>query len=853
MIGLASRRHGLPISRRTGALARSLVVGCAVALSGPPSAVWAQAEMPGLPLGRDIQTDPNAQMLLEADELVYDFDRELVSAVGNVRVFYNGYEVETTRITYHRASGRLIASGGVRIVEPGGNIITAQEADITDDFADGFIQALQVETPERTRFAAQSAERRSGEVTEFRRGVYTACEPCEDNPARPPLWQVKASTIIHNQVERTVTYRNARLEFFGLPIAYFPWFQHPDPTVKRKTGFLTPSFRYTERLGYGVTVPFFWALAPHYDVTFRPTYYTRQGLLGRAEWRHRLMHGAYNIRLAGILQQDPEAFGATHPANREFRGNAETSGQFEVSPQWSFGWDLFTTSDRTFGRDYRINTDLAVPATVYLTGMSDLNFFDARGYHFTIQRRNTTERDFKTVEALRLMRMHGNRVGDARDAALAASPFATLGEARRALADAPETVPPALRDFLELQTVTHDLQNQQAWVHPVVDHSYIFAPAYFGGELRIDSNITSLSRSDSDMRVLPPVDYFSGVAGNFTRGATSISWRRRMIGPGGQEFTPFAYVNADLYSVNSDDPLAPLGDNELLGRAMPALGLEYRWPFLAVSSWGAQTFGPVAQVILRLDEQHIGKLPNEDAQSLVFDDSILFEWDKFSGWDRQEGGSRANLGVTYLGQFGSNVSVDAVFGQSIHLFGTNSFAVGDVARVGPDTGLETDRSDYVGRVTVNTGTILSFTARGRFDKDDFELNRSEISATARHGPATTTVGYVMLGENPARGILDEREEVRATAKLGVTENWSVAGQYVYDVHNAATVSQGIGLAYDDECFNLSLVYTETHNRYTDTPANRSVTLRFNLRTIGGAAYTQRLGNEFDPFRVSGSR
>ena len=105
----------------------------------------------------------------------------------------------------------------------------------------------------------------------FRKGVYTACEPCRDNPGKPPLWQIKAARIIHDQAEQTVYYEDARFEFFGVPIAYLPVFFHPDPTVKRKTGFLTPSFMGSRAIGYGVTTPFFWNLAPNYDVTFSPT------------------------------------------------------------------------------------------------------------------------------------------------------------------------------------------------------------------------------------------------------------------------------------------------------------------------------------------------------------------------------------------------------------------------------------------------------------------------------------------------------------------------------------------------------------------------------------------------------
>ena len=108
---------------------------------------------------------------------------------------------------------------------------------------------------------------------------------------------------------------------------------------------------------------------------------------------------------------------------------------------------------------------------------------------------------------------------------------------------------------------------------------------------------------------------------------------------------------------------------------MPAVGLEYRYPFINVQPWGTTTIEPIAQIIIRPNETYAGKLPNEDAQSMVFDASNLFAVDKFSGYDRVEGGGRANVGVQATTQFDRGGSVNVLFGQSYQLFGLNSFAV----------------------------------------------------------------------------------------------------------------------------------------------------------------------------------
>jgi len=157
------------------------------------------------------------------------------------------------------------------------------------------------------------------------------------------------------------------------------------------------------------------------------------------------------------------------------------------------------------------------------------------------------------------------------------------------------------------------------------------------GELAFDSNLTSVTREQSDIRHPPGFQpYFAGVAGTFTRAASRASWKRGLIVPGGQLIMPFSYLQADAYWNADADPNAGIGD-DANGRVMLAAGIEYEWPFLATLGSTVHTFGPKAQLIARPNEWHPGANPNEDSQSLVFDDTSLFEWDKFSGYDRQEG------------------------------------------------------------------------------------------------------------------------------------------------------------------------------------------------------------------------
>ncbi len=254
---------------------------------------------------------------------------------------------------------------------------------------------------------------------------------------------------------------------------------------------------------------------------------------------------------------------------------------------------------------------------------------------------------------------------------------------------------------------TADVQSQIPIIHPVIDYTYTFDHPVLGGELGYNINFTSLTRNQANFDAItqtalnngtcaqtadPAIKnsancLLRGIPGTYSRFSAETHWRRSFTDSFGQVFTPFVSLRADAGSmqINSDPGVSNFidtGDSNLV-RAMPTVGLEYRYPFISVQSWGTQTVEPIAQVIARPNETQIGKWPNEDAQSLIFDDSNLFRVDKFSGWDRVEGGGRANYGVQYTAQFNQGGFVNALFGQSYSLFGQNSFAVGGISQYRP--------------------------------------------------------------------------------------------------------------------------------------------------------------------------
>ena len=119
-------------------------------------------------------------------------------------------------------------------------------------------------------------------------------------------------------------------------------------------------------------------------------------------------------------------------------------------------------------------------------------------------------------------------------------------------------------------------------------------------------------------------------------------------------------------------PLNPLS-NDTVALGVAAAGVLYSYPFVANTSFGSHVIEPTAQLIVRQNKVDQTHLPDEDAKSLVFDDTLLFDIDKFSGYDRFETGTRANVGLQYTFQGNKGVYARAVFGQSYHLAGDNPY------------------------------------------------------------------------------------------------------------------------------------------------------------------------------------
>jgi len=717
---------------------------------------------------------PNkSPLLLQADDLIYDNRNNRVIARGNVEIYQDENILLADEVIYDKTSNTLNAFGNVRLKEADGSVVNAERLTLKSDFRDGFVRSLHALTQDDTRVAAANAYKKDNK-TVYEKGVVTSCKPCEEHPEQPPIWRVKATRIIQDNDEHNMYYENAQFEFYGIPIAWVPYFYTPDNTVQQRSGFLPPSYAYnSSTTGYSLAIPYYYAASPNYDLTITPEFTTQAGYLLQTDWRQKLWNGAYEIKLAGAYDQTANDFWG----DRNWRGSVETKGDFALNGYWHFGWNGILESDDTFRRFYNIDSIYATErvSTIYLTGMADRNYFN----------------------------ISVNRYGD------------------------------LLGNTYDFASDTFLTKSVTATSYPSIDYNYVHNKPVFGGELSFDVNALALSINDPSnvSKLLQP----GAVQGTTDHIATDAQWRRTFKDDMGQVYTPFVFARGDVYNVSSFQEGIYSGPANTVTRDLAGVGLDYRYPFIANSDGASYVIEPVAQIISRAGQSNNKLVPITDSQSLVFDDTLLFDINKFSGYDQIETGTRTNLGVQTTIQTNNGFSIRTVAGESIQLAGPNAFAtyVSSGAAGDPyyNSGLENALSDYVLGTYLDYKNIFRATAQLRFSEKDLGLDDQSYTVQAKLGFLQAGVSYEAMPALPYFG-LTAREEVSGFGALKLTDQWSVYGDLRYDFELGTFIRNSVGIQYADECVIYAITYQQTNVQIQDIKPNTSVLLTIGIKGFG---------------------
>jgi LPS-assembly protein len=319
----------------------------------------------------------NAPVTFTADEVQYDQNAALVMARGRVEAFQGGRILRADELTYNRNTGVATARGNVQLIEADGQVMFAESAELSNQMRDGVLEGLRGYLLQNGRIAATGARRTDGSILDLSRVLYTVCDPCKDDPLAPPLWQLRARTATLDRNEQQVRYRGASLDMAGVPVMWLPYFQHPDGSAARQSGFLSPSFGITKYLGGFIETPYYWAIDESQELVLRPTTSTRVSPNLGLDYRRRFNIGEMEV-LSSIGQLD-----GRDGTDEGFAGHIFAKGRFSLDETWRAGFDANRASSDQYLRIYRYGSQRILPTTVFTEGFwgpEGFARFDARAY-----------------------------------------------------------------------------------------------------------------------------------------------------------------------------------------------------------------------------------------------------------------------------------------------------------------------------------------------------------------------------------------------------------------------------------------------------------------------------------------
>ena len=289
---------------------------------------------------------------LEADTLIRDETDGPIIARGQVEARYNGRVVRAQEITYDRATGAATAKGEVQIINADGSVETADDVRLDQDFETGFASGFAARLTDGSQIAAATVTRRSADVDELNRAIYTPCEICAEDPN--PTWSVQAEKVTHDKARGLVTYRNAVIRVKNVPLIYLPVFWHPSPNAPAKSGFLTPRITLNDRRGLSYEQPYLQVLSPSSDIVISPQFNTSINPFLNLTYRKLFYSGDLNVRAGYTYEREVDGRGNRfgEKANRSF---LLARGLFQIDPQWQWGFAAERASDDLIFDKYGIS------------------------------------------------------------------------------------------------------------------------------------------------------------------------------------------------------------------------------------------------------------------------------------------------------------------------------------------------------------------------------------------------------------------------------------------------------------------------------------------------------------------
>ena len=733
--------------------------------------------------------DKNAPIVFQADEVAYDDQLALTVAKGHVEIAQGGEVLLADTVSYNQRTDTVSASGHVSLLMPTGEVVFADFMELRDSMNDAFAQNVRMLLADRSRLVANAARRTGGNRMELRRGVYSPCDLCKSDPTAPPAWQLKAREVTDDKELKLIEFRDAVLEVDGVPVFYTPYLSEPEPSVKRKTGFLMPTFGNSSNVGFHIAVPYFIELGPDKDLTLTPRFTTRAGELLAAQYRQRFGNGL--LEGLGSLNHSNAGSGSNTNTGDRWRGHINASGIWDVDDTYRTGFQLQRVSDQTYLLRFGF-------------GLPQLNAMISRAYLEGFQPRAMTDVNAYVFQPL----LPG--LGDSTQPIV-------LPVANRYWQSEPDGYGGVWKLNANILNIVREVGTQTRRLSLGGEWDRTFRDG-IGGQYKFSASLRGDGYSVSDLSAKSNPDL------------------------------PSAF-----FSVNGAPPLEPISRNFVAGRAFPQLGLTWSYPLAHRSEETTAIIEPIAGVYAGPASGNNRKIPNEDSPGFEFRDSDLFRPDRLAGYDLLDTGQRVDYGMKFALYNKAGGNYRMLIGQSYRAEANPFLppASGAAQRLSDVVGRivlsPASYLDLIYRFRLDKSTLSNRTQEVGLSAGPQNLRLGVNYLLVPAQLQSQVVTNPVTGQNVLFG---KRQQLSVSATAKVTRYWSLAGSETINLTNSTNVINGISTPqssstslyatlaaiYQDECMAFIGSVTQSGIRSGDVTPGVSVMFSVvfkNLGEIGG--------------------
>lgn len=769
--------------RQAKRAALALVVAIlALLIAGPPG-------LAQFAINSQNKEDKNAPIVFQADEVQYDDQLALTVAKGHVEISQGGEVLLADTVTYNQRSDTITASGHVSLLEPTGEVTFADFMELRDSMNDVFAQNVRRLLADRSRLSANAARRINGNHFELRRAIYSPCDLCKTDPSAPPAWQLKAREITDDKELKLIEFRDAVIDIDGWPVFYTPYLSEPDPSVKRASGFLTPTFGNSNTNGFHIAVPYYFVLGPDNDLTLAPRIMSRGGELLAGEYRQRFSDATLDA-IASVNYSNVGS-GNNTDTGSQWRGHINASGVWDIDDTYRTGFQLQRVSDQTYLLRFGFGTPLlnAMISRAYLEGFAPDAMTDVNAYMF-------------------------------------------------------QPLLPGLGDSTQpivLPVINHTWQSQPDGLGGVwkVNANLLDIVREVGTQTRRLSLGTEWDKTFRD-GIGGEYKFIASVRGD----GYSVSNLSNLSNPD----LPSAF-----FSVNGAPPAQRIPYNYLEGRAFPQVGLTWDYPIAHRSETTTAIVEPVVGVYAGPSGGNNRQIPNEDSLNFEFQDSDLFRPDRLAGYDILDTGQRVDYGLKagLYDKDGGNYHF--LIGQSYRAQANTFLppASGAAERLSDIVGRvvlsPSSYLDLIYRFRLDKSTLANKTQEVGLSVGPQNLRVGLNYLLVPPQQANDVVTDIANGESV---LLGKRQQLSIYATAKLTQYWSLIGSETINLTNSSNLVNGVltpqsnstslyanlSAVYQDECMSFIATITQSGIRSGDVTPGVSVLFSIvfkNLGEIGG--------------------